>query len=66
MAKPTTTIEEVKEDGIKKVQIHISKPEGTDVLLYLEPQDFRSLEKEILRLNDYENEEEFEEDDDDV
>ncbi|MFA4795306.1 hypothetical protein [Leptospira kirschneri] len=66
MAKPTITIEEVKEDGIKKVQIYISKPEGTDVLLHLEPQDFRSLEKEILRLNDYENAEEFEEDDDDV
>ncbi|MGJ4753473.1 hypothetical protein [Leptospira kmetyi] len=52
MSKPTTTIEEVKEDGEKKVKIHISKPEGTDVLFYLEPQDFRSLENEILRLND--------------
>ncbi|MDI7188397.1 hypothetical protein [Leptospira santarosai] len=51
MSKPTTTIERVKEDGINRVQIHIQKSEGTDVLLTLELQDFRSLEEEILRLN---------------
>ncbi|MDI7213244.1 hypothetical protein [Leptospira santarosai] len=52
MSKPTTTIERVKEDGINRVQIHIQKSEGTDVLLTLELQDFRSLEEEILRLNE--------------
>ncbi|MDI7209090.1 hypothetical protein [Leptospira santarosai] len=52
MSKPTTRIERVKEDGINRVQIHIQKSEGTDVLLTLELQDFRSLEEEILRLNE--------------